>query len=146
MFQFGDGFREPASGKHAVAATVEQHLLYGCQIGCAEARQRAVTAAQASRLTVSIRRRSTPRLGSNQTDDDRAAARLRTKWRHVVDVVTEPTLAPKPWSDYFLGDTVSVRVVRDSLDLLTNPRVNQIVVNTDEQNREISHAISFEVI
>lgn len=83
---------------------------------------------------------------TNQTDDDRAQSLLRTKWRHVADVVLEPSLAPSPWTDYFLGDQVSVRVQRDSLDMVTNPRISQIVVSTDEQGREVSHQVSFEVV
>jgi hypothetical protein len=83
---------------------------------------------------------------TNQSDDDRAAARLRTKWRQVLDVTVEPTLAPVPLTDYFLGDTVSVNVQRDGLAIAATPRVNQIVINTDENLRETSHQITFEVL
>lgn len=82
----------------------------------------------------------------DQSDDDRSAARLRTNWRKVIEITPDPLVAPQPWTDYFLGDTVSVRVKRDSLDLVTSQRVNKITVGTDDQNRETVHQLEFEVI
>jgi hypothetical protein len=82
----------------------------------------------------------------DQSDDDRSAARLRTSWRKVIEITPDPVIAPQPWTDYFLGDTVSVRVKRDSLDLVTSQRINKITVGTDDQNRETVHQLEFEVI
>lgn len=82
----------------------------------------------------------------NQSDDDRAAAHLRTGWRQVTSLVADPTRAPQPWTDYFLGDTVSVRVQRDSLDSTKNLRVNEILISCNELGVETSHQLSFEVL
>jgi hypothetical protein len=83
---------------------------------------------------------------SSQTDDYKVASRLRSKWRIVWDLVAEPTLAPQPWTDYFLGDTISVRVKRDAFDQSLKQRVNQITVTTDEGGNENAHQLTFEVI
>lgn len=80
----------------------------------------------------------------NQSDDDRAAAHLRTKWRQVTSLVADPARAPQPWTDYFLGDTVSVRVQRDSLNSTKNLRVNEILITCNELGVEVSHQLSFE--
>ena len=82
----------------------------------------------------------------NQSDEDRAAAMLRTKWKQVVDVTIDPASQYQPWVDYFLGDTVSVRVTRDSLNTTTNQRINRITVTTDDQGLETSHQLEFEVL
>ena len=82
----------------------------------------------------------------NQSDEDRASSRARANWRFVTSLIAEPLKAPSPWTDYFLGDTVSVRIKKDALELQSGLRVNQLVITTDAQNAETSHELTFEVL
>lgn len=82
----------------------------------------------------------------NQSDEDRVSSRARSSWRRVVSLTAEPLRAPSPWTAYFLGDTVDVRVKRDALDIHTTARINEIVITTDAGNAEVSHQLSFEVL
>lgn len=82
----------------------------------------------------------------NQSDDDRASSRARSSWRRVLEITAEPLTAPSPWTAYFLGDTVGVRVKRDGLSINSNLRINAIDVSFDESGVETAHKLAFEVL
>lgn len=71
---------------------------------------------------------------------------LRPNPRQQVVLTANATLAPQPWTDYYLGDTVGVRVQRDALSIDSNYRVNQISITLDDNMIDTAHQISFEAI
>ena len=79
------------------------------------------------------------------SETDVADQVLRTSWRRTVDLELEPSLSPRPWTDFDLGDTVAVRVVTDAFTLDTNQRVNQIAFAFDDQFVEAGLTVSMEV-
>lgn len=83
---------------------------------------------------------------AQQSVEDQADQRVRTAWRHILELDVEPTTAPQPWADYYLGDTVSVSVTRGAYSYTGNQRVNQIQITLDENMIEVGHKLSFEVI
>lgn len=87
-----------------------------------------------------------PRLARGTSSETDAADQiLRTSWRRTLDLELEPSLAPRPWTDFEVGDTVDIRVDSDAFTLETNQRVNQIVFSFNDQFTESGLAISMEV-
>ena len=82
----------------------------------------------------------------SQTDQDVADAQLRTKWRQILDLKLEPTTCPRPWTDFYLGDTLFVDLVRDGWSYSGSQRVNLITFEFDDQMVELSIGAQFEVI
>lgn len=83
---------------------------------------------------------------AQQSNEDQADQRIRTAWRHILELDVEPTTAPQPWTDYYLGDTVAVNVIRGAYSYSGNQRVNQIQITLDDSMIEVDHKLSFEVI
>jgi hypothetical protein len=82
----------------------------------------------------------------SQTDQDIADAQLRTNWRQILDVRLEPTVCPRPWTDFYLGDTVKLDLGRDNWSYSGSQRVNTITFSFDEQLVEQSIGTECEVI
>jgi len=78
------------------------------------------------------------------TDADLSDARYRAKWRGTHELNVEPTLAPQPWTDYYLGDTVRIDMKQDEFSYSGTQRVNGIEITLDESLLEVNHKISFE--
>jgi hypothetical protein len=70
------------------------------------------------------------------TLDDRAQALIRPNATRTVTFSPEPTLAPLPWDDYFLGDTVRFFARRSALAENVAVRVNAFTVVIDEDGNE----------
>lgn len=87
-----------------------------------------------------------PRLARGTSSETDAADQiLRTSWRRTLDLELEPSLAPRPWTDFDVGDTVGVRVDTDAFTIETDQRVNQIVFSFNDQLVESGLGISMEV-
>jgi hypothetical protein len=69
---------------------------------------------------------------------DRAEAMLRPQWIRVVSFTPEPVLAPAPWDDYWLGDTVSFYGWRGAFEEATSSRISKITVVVDDEGNESS--------
>lgn len=78
------------------------------------------------------------------TLDDKATALLRPDPVEIVTFEPEPTIAPMPWTDYWLGDTVGVRSRYGSLDFERTARINGITVTIDTNGHEDTHELEFE--
>jgi hypothetical protein len=72
------------------------------------------------------------------TLNDRAQAMLRPNWVRVVSFTPEPVLAPAPWDDYWLGDTVSFYGWRGAFEESTTSRISKITVVIDDEGNESS--------
>jgi hypothetical protein len=70
------------------------------------------------------------------TIDDKAQALLRPSPIKVVAFSPDPTLAPAPWDDYWLGDTVSFFGRRGAFSEDATARVNKITVVVDDEGNE----------
>lgn len=70
------------------------------------------------------------------TLDDRAQALLRPNWIRVVGFTPEPALAPSPWDDYWLGDTVPFYGWRGAFEEATLSRISKITVVVDDEGNE----------
>ena len=81
---------------------------------------------------------------------DVAAGALRPNWRRTCSLVLEPTVAPRPWTDFYLGDFVRVNLAQssDAASSMTigKQRVSNIELNFDESLVESSINIEFEVV
>ena len=82
----------------------------------------------------------------SQTDSDVAEALLRPSWRQVLDLKLEPTTCPRPWTDFYLGDTLKIDVARDGWSYVGQQRVNTITIDFDDQLVEQAVGTQFEVI
>ena len=69
---------------------------------------------------------------------------LRADHRFLIELTADPTLAPVPRTDYFLGDIVNVNIQRDGLNVRGAYKVNRIRVLFDEHLQEQSHVVAFE--
>jgi hypothetical protein len=78
------------------------------------------------------------------TLDDKAIGLLRPVPLEIVEFEPDPVLAPQPWDDYWLGDTVPIRSRIGSLAFEASARINSITVTVDEEGNEASHALTFE--
>jgi len=67
---------------------------------------------------------------------DLAAALVRPNPIKVVKFTPDPTLAPSPWDDYWLGDTVQFYGRRDAFEEQIQMRVNTIQVVIDDEGNE----------
>lgn len=70
------------------------------------------------------------------TLDDKAQSLLRPDPIKVVAFSPDPTLAPAPWDDYWLGDTVSFFGRRGAFVEDVTARVNKITVVVDDEGNE----------
>jgi hypothetical protein len=70
------------------------------------------------------------------TIDDKAQALLRPNPIKVVAFSPDPTLAPAPWDDYWLGDTVSFFGRRGAFSEDVTARINKITVVIDDEGNE----------
>lgn len=68
----------------------------------------------------------------------RAKSLIRPRPVRVVSFTPEPPLAPSPWDDYWLGDTVYFRGRRGAFFEDVATRVNQIRVVVDDEGNEAS--------
>lgn len=75
----------------------------------------------------------------------RAQAALRPDPITVVEYVPDPALAPQPWDDYWIGDTVRFRARRGALIVSEAPRVNGVDIAIDDNGHEAEHKLTFEV-
>jgi hypothetical protein len=82
----------------------------------------------------------------SQTDQDVSDAQLRPDWRQILDLKLEPTVSPRPWTDFYLGDTLKIDLSRDGWSYSGSQRVNTITFDFDEQLVESSIGTQFEVI
>ena len=78
------------------------------------------------------------------TLDDKAIALLRPTPLEIVEFDPNPVLAPQPWDDYWLGDSVPIRCRFGSLSFETTARINSIQITLDEEGNEASHTLTFE--
>jgi hypothetical protein len=73
---------------------------------------------------------------SEQTTlDDKAQALLRPNPIKIVAFSPDPTLAPLPWDDFWLGDTVSFFGLRGAFSEDVTARINKITVVVDAAQR-----------
>lgn len=70
------------------------------------------------------------------TLDDRAQAMLRPNWIRVVGFSPEPELAPAPWDDFWLGDTVLFYGWRGAFAEATTSRVSKVTIVVDDEGNE----------
>jgi hypothetical protein len=70
------------------------------------------------------------------TLDDKAQALLRPDPVKVVAFTPDPALAPLPWDDYWLGDTVSFYGRRGAFTEDVTARINKITVAIDDEGNE----------
>jgi hypothetical protein len=75
---------------------------------------------------------------------DKAISLLRPNPIEIVEFEPDPVLAPQPWDDYWLGDTITIRSRIGSLAFQTTARINSITVDLDEEGNEASHSLTFE--
>lgn len=80
------------------------------------------------------------------TESDVADQRLRTSWRRIVELSLEPSVCPRPWTDFNLGDKVGIDLTTTGLSLSTAQRINQITISLDDQLVESEITIGSEVI
>lgn len=83
---------------------------------------------------------------ATRTESDVGDQKLRPNWRQVIELTVEPTIAPNPWVNYYLGDTVQVNIVRSSYSYSGKQRVNQIAIEFNDELAEVAHNLTFEVI
>jgi len=67
---------------------------------------------------------------------DLAAALVRSDPIKVVKFTPDPALAPSPWDDYWLGDTIQFYGRRDAFEDAVQMRVNAIQVVIDDDGNE----------
>jgi hypothetical protein len=79
------------------------------------------------------------------TESDVADQVARTSWRRVAELVLEPEVCPRPWTDFNLGDTVGIDITANALSLSTSQRISQIAIELDDQLVEQTIAVSAEV-
>jgi len=77
--------------------------------------------------------------------DEKGFDQIRTNPRQMVTLTADPEIAPQPWTDYYLGDTVRVTVKRDSFSLDSSYKVNNISIGLDENLEDTAHNLSFEI-
>lgn len=77
-----------------------------------------------------------PDVSEQATLNDKAQALLRPALVKVVRFAPEPALAPRPWDDYWLGDTVAFYGRRDAFEEASSMRVNVIRVVIDDDGNE----------
>lgn len=77
------------------------------------------------------------------TLNDRARDALRPHPVRVIEFTPDPTLAPQPGTDYWLGDTVSFHARRGSFNDELQVRVNSIEISEDENGGE-THTLTIE--
>lgn len=70
------------------------------------------------------------------TLDARAVALSRPSPSRTVQLAPDPLLAPRPWDDYGLGDTVNIYARRGALLEDTTARINAFTVAIDEEGLE----------
>lgn len=70
------------------------------------------------------------------TLDDRAQAMLRPNWIRVVGFSPEPQLSPRPWDDYWIGDTVEFYGWRGAFEEGAQARISKITVVVDDEGNE----------
>lgn len=68
------------------------------------------------------------------TLDDKAQDALRPSPAHVTDFTPDPALAPLPFDDFWLGDTVRWNVDDGAMQEQTSPRVQTIELGYDESD------------
>lgn len=68
--------------------------------------------------------------------DSKAQALLRPNWIKVTTFSPDPTLAPAPWDDYWLGDTVSFYGRRGAFVEDVTARINKISLVVDDEGNE----------
>lgn len=73
-----------------------------------------------------------------------ADALLRPSPIEVVSFDPEPNLAPAPWDDYFIGDTVRLVAKRGALDVSLQPRVAGLEIGLDDDGNESEHRLTFD--
>jgi len=71
------------------------------------------------------------------TLDDKALALLRPDPIKTVTFAPEPALAPSPWDDFWLGDTIRLYVRREAFTEDVQVRVNGITVAIDDSGLEV---------
>jgi hypothetical protein len=84
--------------------------------------------------------------GAQQTVEDQADQRLRSAWRQVLELDVALTVAPRPWTNFYLGDTVTIDVAKGAYVCSTPERVNQIQFTFDDNMIETAQQLSFEVV
>lgn len=83
-------------------------------------------------------------ISEQATLNARATALLRPNPIEVVEFTPDPAVAPQPWTDYWLGDRVTVRSRHGSLAFERTVRINQIEVEIDAEGNEVAHRLAFE--
>lgn len=71
-------------------------------------------------------------------------ALLRPGWTQTITFNPEPDLAPVPFVDYGIGDTVRMNARRGGLLVQSSPRINQIAVTIDDNGRDVLHELQVE--
>lgn len=69
---------------------------------------------------------------------------IRANPIEVVDFTADPAHAPRPWLDYWLGDTVRFRAERGALSALLTPRVTGVEIRLDDEGNESEHVLTFD--
>ncbi len=62
----------------------------------------------------------------------------------VIKFNPDPGLAPVPFVDYDIGDTIRLRANRDAMQIDTSPRVDSIEVKIDDSGNEVAHTLGLE--
>ena len=68
------------------------------------------------------------------TLDDKAQDALRPSPAHVTDFMPDPTLAPQPWDDFWIGDTVRWNVDDGAMQQQSSPVVQSIEIGLDDSD------------
>jgi hypothetical protein len=76
------------------------------------------------------------------TLEQRADSLLRPVPIQTITFEPDPATALWPWVDYWLGDTVSVRIDADAFQVQTTARIIGIEIELDDQGNEIAHRVT----
>jgi hypothetical protein len=132
-FQYGPG---TLANVHSVTRQTEPPINYARVLGAnglIAVKTDAASIAKYGQWTV---QESVSDVVEQATINDRAQALLRPDPVKVVAFSPDPTLAPAPWDDYWLGDTVGFFGRRGAFVEDLTARINKITVVVDDEGNE----------
>jgi hypothetical protein len=133
LFQYGQG---TLANVRSVSRQIEPPINYARVLGTngrLAIKSDAVSIAKYGYWTV---QESFSDVSEQTTLDDKAQALLRPDPIKIVAFSPDPTLAPLPWDDYWLGDTVSFFGRRGAFAEDVTARINKITVVIDDEGNE----------
>jgi hypothetical protein len=133
LFQYGP---ETIANVRSVARQIEPPINYARVLGTNGLPAVKQDAASIAKFGYWIVQESLSDVSEQTTLDDKAQALLRPDPIKVVAFSPDPTLAPAPWDDYWLGDTVSFFGQRGAFTEDVTARINKITVVVDDEGNE----------